>query len=162
MYTHLVASFSQRLTVLLECARHELCEAPPGRAHTSLGALGPQCAAVRPQALETARRLQVGGTFSANRPQVFLNSSFCRHHRDSVYAVEFLCADAPTGTVGDGDTATVGTAANEEGENFVDASRGASGRNFQAGGELSAGCFATGSKDHTIAIWDLFADTITA
>jgi len=86
-----------------------------------------------------------------------------------VYAVEFLCSEAPmSNVVCDGSAATsscADTAADREGENLggdsseADAKDAKDADSFSAGGELSAGCFATGSKDHTIALWNLFAET---
>lgn len=65
----------------------------------------------------------------------------------------------------DGSAATsscADTAADREGENLGGDSSEADAKDansFSAGGELSAGCFATGSKDHTIALWNLFTET---
>lgn len=65
---------------------------------------------------------------------------FFRHHRDSVYAVEFLCAK--TMPRANGLSTIVAESAADDKTDIH-------------------GWFATGSKDHTIALWNLFADSVT-
>lgn len=102
-----------------------------------------------------------------------------RHHRDSAYAVDF----APSADSAAGSCKALGTAparissetteAPEEEQvpehvpqqhQYIAHFQEMSGVDPETA-ELSAECslpggiFATGSKDHTIAIWDLFADS---
>lgn len=82
-----------------------------------------------------------------------------------MYAVEFLCADVRvanvpntrSGTTDAGEEDDGGGATARLGKTEEENQSGADAENTC--GHVSAGCFATGSKDHTIAIWDLFADT---
>lgn len=89
-----------------------------------------------------------------------------------MYAVEFLRADAPPASSLMGEDADADADADaedgapphdnetkSEGSEQAEIVRGSCGRECGERADFSAGYFATGSKDHTIAIWDLFADT---
>ena len=83
-----------------------------------------------------------------------------------MYAVEFLCADVRVANVTNTSCGSTTDAGTEDDGGGATASLGKTEEVDPSGtdaentcGDVSAGCFATGSKDHTIAIWDLFADT---
>lgn len=56
---------------------------------------------------------------------------------------------------------TPGTSQDESTTNTIQASGVFTDFDSMVGRNFPEGVFATGSKDHTIAIWDLFADSFT-
>lgn len=75
-------------------------------------------------------------------------SIVCRQHRDSVYAVDFPDPDGAESAAPYADP-TAHAVVKEEDSDYADSGPGM----------ITPAVFATGSKDNTIALWSLFADS---
>lgn len=139
--------------MVFNCCRDELCALPRGPAHSGVGALGPHGARVRPQEAETPGGAEVLVIYTAF-PHLLssLDEWSCRHHRDSVYAVDFAGA-ALSAHMGSEVTGLSGAEPESAAANRAETVEP------EAHASIHPAVFATASKDHTIALWDLFADS---